>query len=262
MPPPRRGRRIEKGNAGFLFWRTCEQGTGKRGVAMTEIEKRLGEVRSRIEAARARSPYHQAVTLVAVTKFHPYEAMEEAVRCGVTDVGENRVQEMEEKFRMGTLPVRWHLQGHLQKNKVKKAVAMADLIQSGDSADLLSEIGRRASAIGKVQDVLLEFNVSGEASKHGFDPADLDAAVAAAKAVSGIRVLGLMCMAPNEAPELTRPVFRRACGLWERMKEAFPEGQISILSMGMTNDFDVAVEEGATMVRIGTAIFGARDYNR
>ncbi len=229
---------------------------------MSEIADRLGSVRSRIEAARARSPYHQAVTLVAVTKFHPREAMEEAVRLGVTDVGENRVQEMEEKFRMGPLPVRWHLQGHLQKNKVKKAVAMADLIQSGDSLDILREIGRRAGEIGKVQDVLLEFNISGEASKHGLDPADFDEVIAAAQEISGIRLRGLMCMAPNEDPELTRPVFRKARALWERMQVALSGGAVDTLSMGMTNDFEVAVEEGATMVRIGTAIFGPRDYNR
>lgn len=227
---------------------------------MSEIENNLKAVRSRIEAARGRSPWHQAVTLVAVTKFHPYAAMEEAVRCGVTDVGENRVQEMEEKFRMGPLPVRWHLQGHLQKNKVKKAVAAADLIQSGDSPELLAEIGRRASEIGKRQDVLLEFNISGEATKYGLAPEDLDAVCAAAQAIPGIAVRGLMCMAPNEDLELTRPVFRRARGMWERMKTLFPEGQITVLSMGMTNDFEVAVEEGATMVRIGTAIFGPREY--
>lgn len=226
---------------------------------MGDIEARLAAVRSRIESARSRSPWHQAVTLVAVTKFHPYEMMEEAVRCGVTDVGENRVQEMEEKFRMGHLPVHWHLQGHLQKNKVKKAVAMADLIQSGDSVALLRDIGRRAEAIGKRQDVLLEFNISGEATKHGFSPADFDEAVAAAGEIPGIRVRGLMCMAPEEEPELTRPVFRRARAMWEDLKPLFPEGQISILSMGMTNDFEVAVEEGSTMVRVGTAIFGSRD---
>lgn len=226
---------------------------------MGEIESRLQAVRDRIEAARGRSPYRQAVTLVAVTKFHPYEMMEEAVRLGVTDVGENRVQEMEEKYRRGPLPVRWHLQGHLQKNKVRKAVAMADLIQSGDSAELLAAIGRRAQELGKCQDVLLEFNISGEASKHGFPPEAFEGAVRAAQETSGIRVRGLMCMAPEEDPELTRPVFRRARALWEQMKPLFPEGQVDILSMGMTNDFEVAVEEGSTMVRVGTAIFGPRE---
>lgn len=227
---------------------------------MGDIEKNLAAVRARISAARERSPYHQAVTLVAVTKFHPFSDMEEAARCGVTDVGENRVQEMEEKRREGALPVRWHLQGHLQKNKVKKAVAMADLIQSCDSAEILAEISRRAEEIGKCQNVLLEFNISGEASKYGFPPEALAEAAEAAKGLPHIRVIGLMCMAPHEEPELTRPVFRRARGLWEKMKTHFPDGQISVLSMGMSNDFEVAVEEGATMVRIGTAIFGERIY--
>lgn len=229
---------------------------------MWNIEEHLTAVRERIAAARARSPYHQDVVLVAVTKFHPFEAMEEAVRLGVTEVGENRVQEMEEKQRMGNLPVRWNLQGHLQRNKVRKAVAMADMIQSADSEEILREIDRRAEELGKRQEVLLEFNISGEASKYGFAPEALRQASAAARALPHIRVRGLMCMAPHyEDPERTRPVFRRAHAMWEEMKKEFPEGEISILSMGMTNDFEIAVEEGATMVRIGTAIFGERDYH-
>ena len=161
-------------------------------------------------------------------------------------MGENRVQEMEEKYQELSLPVTWHLQGHLQKNKVKKAVAMADLIQSADSLSILQEIDKRAAEIDKVQDVLLEFNISGEE----------------AKSLSHVRVLGLMCMAPNyEDVEMTRPVFRKAHEMWEDMKKQFPEGQISILSMGMTHDFEQAIEEGATMVRIGTAIFGSRVYH-
>lgn len=228
---------------------------------MWEIEKRLTAVRARMDAARQRSPYHQQVTLVAVTKFHPFEAMEEAARLGVTEVGENRVQEMEEKQRMGALPVRWNLQGHLQRNKVKKAVAMADLIQSGDSAEILREIDRRAGEMGKRQEVLIEVNVSGEASKYGFPPEALRDAAAAARALPHIRVRGLMCMAPHyEDPELTRPVFRKAHALWEELMKEFPRGEISILSMGMTNDFEIAIEEGATMIRVGTAIFGERDY--
>lgn len=228
---------------------------------MWNIEEHLTAVRERIAAARARSPYHQDVVLVAVTKFHPFEAMEEAVRLGVTEVGENRVQEMEEKQRMGNLPVRWNLQGHLQRNKVRKAVAMADMIQSADSEEILREIDRRAEELGKRQEVLLEFNISGEASKYGFAPEALCQASAAARALPHIRVRGLMCMAPHyEDPERTRPVFCRAHAMWEEMKKEFPEGEISILSMGMTNDFEIAVEEGATMVRIGTAIFGERDY--
>lgn len=228
---------------------------------MWNIEEHLTAVRERIAAARERSPYHQDVVLVAVTKFHPFEAMEEAVRLGVTEVGENRVQEMEEKQRMGKLPVRWNLQGHLQRNKVRKAVAMADMIQSADSEEILQEIDRRAGELGKRQEVLLEFNISGEASKYGFAPEALRQAAEMADSLSHIRVRGLMCMAPHyEDPEKTRPVFHQARAMWEEMKGYFPAGEISILSMGMTNDFEIAVEEGATMVRIGTAIFGERDY--
>ena len=230
---------------------------------MPNIAENIRAIRENMaQAAKSAGRAPEEILLCAATKMNDAGAVREAVAAGVDCCGENRVQEMEEKFRMGPLPVRWHLQGHLQKNKVKKAVAIADLIHSGDSLDILKEIGRRAGEIGKRQDVLLEFNISGEESKHGLDPKDFDAIAAAAGAVEGIRVTGLMCMAPNEEPELTRPVFREGRALWERLKSKFPEGQISVLSMGMTNDFEVAVEEGATMVRIGTAIFGPRDYNR
>lgn len=229
---------------------------------MSEIKERLAHVMERIEADRKRSPYGQDVTLVAVTKFHPIEDMEEAISLGVKEVGENRVQEMEEKHRVLTVPVIWNLQGHLQKNKVKKAVAMADLIQSADSLSIMKEIDKRAGEIDKVQPVLLEFNISGEESKHGLKAEEMEAAVELAKMLPHLRVVGLMCMAPNyEDVEMTRPVFHKAHEMWENLKTYFPDGQISILSMGMTHDFEIAIEEGATMVRIGTAIFGERQYH-
>lgn len=229
---------------------------------MSEIKERLAHVMERIEAARKRSPYGQDVTLVAVTKFHPIEDMEEAISLGVKEVGENRVQEMEEKHRILTVPVIWNLQGHLQKNKVKKAVAMADLIQSADSLSIMKEIDKRAGEIDKVQPVLLEFNISGEESKHGLKAEEMEAAVELAKMLPHLRVVGLMCMAPNyEDVEMTRPVFHKAHEMWENLKTYFPDGQISILSMGMTHDFEIAIEEGATMVRIGTAILGERQYH-
>lgn len=229
---------------------------------MSEIKNRLAQVRERIKEALKKSPYGQEVTLVAVTKFHPIEEIEEAINLGVTHIGENRVQEMEQKFKELTLPVTWNLQGHLQKNKVKKAVAMADLIQSVDSLDILKEIDRRAGEIQKVQNVLLEFNISGEEQKHGLDPADLESVVTLATSLSNVKVVGLMCMAPDyEDRELTRPVFHKAHEMWEELKTKFPKGQISILSMGMTQDFEIAIQEGATMVRVGTAIFGPRQYH-
>ena len=238
-------------NVSFIFT--------EEGGRVSEIGKRLQEVERRIEAARGRSPYGQDVILVAVTKFHPLENMEEVLRLGVTQVGENRVQEMEEKHDRLTLPAVWHLQGHLQRNKVKKAVALADLIQSVDSAGILEEIDKRAGQAGKKQDVLLEFNISGEESKYGLSPKELRHIVEVAKDCPHVTVKGLMCMAPiEEDAEKTRPVFKKAHALWEELKTYFPDNQISILSMGMTRDFEIAIEEGATMVRVGTAIFGAR----
>lgn len=228
---------------------------------MSAIEEKLEAVKKRIAAAKARSPYGQDVTLVAVTKFHPLEDMEEVLRLGVKEVGENRVQELEDKRSRVKMPVVWNLQGHLQKNKVKKAVAAADLIQSVDSLEIMEEINKRAGQIGKVQDVLLEFNISGEISKYGLPPESLDEAAKRAGRLPHIRVRGLMCMAPmEEDAERTRPIFRRAHEMWETLKTYFPEGRVSVLSMGMTRDFETAIEEGATMVRVGTAIFGERDY--
>lgn len=228
---------------------------------MSAIEEKLEVVKKRIAAAKARSPYRQDVTLVAVTKFHPLEDMEEVLRLGVKEVGENRVQELEDKRSHLKMPVVWNLQGHLQKNKVKKAVAAADLIQSVDSVEIMEEIDKRAGQAGKVQDVLLEFNISGETSKYGLPPESLDEAAAKAGMLPHIRVKGLMCMAPMvEDVEMTRPVFRRAHEMWEVLKTYSPKGQVSVLSMGMTRDFETAIEEGATMVRVGTAIFGERNY--
>ena len=216
---------------------------------MSAIEEKLEVVKKRIAAAKARSPYRQDVTLVAVTKFHPLEDMEEVLRLGVKEVGENRVQELEDKRSRLKMPVVWNLQGHLQKNKVKKAVAAADLIQSVDSVEIMEEIDKRA------------FNISGETSKYGLPPESLDEAAAKAGMLPHIRVKGLMCMAPMvEDVEMTRPVFRRAHEMWEVLKTYFPKGQVSVLSMGMTRDFETAIEEGATMVRVGTAIFGERNY--
>ena len=192
----------------------------------------------------------------------PLSDIEELLEAGQLEYGENYVQELCDKYENISKPVHWHMIGHLQKNKVKKAVAMADLIQSADSLDIMKEIDRRAGEAGKVQDVLLEFNISGEESKHGLPPQSMKEALDTAKALSHIRVKGLMCMAPAyEDVEKTRPVFRKAHSMWTDMKKEFPEGQISILSMGMTHDFEIAIEEGANMVRIGTAIFGERHYH-
>lgn len=228
-----------------------------RKDSMSEITEKLNQVRRRIEQARGRSPYGQDVTLVAVTKFHPLEAMEEAIGAGVTWVGENRVQEMEMKRARLTLPVKWTLQGHLQRNKVKKAVQLSDLIQSVDSEGILRDIDRRAGEAGKVQDILLEFNISGEESKYGLASSQAKDMLSLAMSLPSVCVRGMMCMAPvAENPETVRGVFKQGKALFDALGTSCDTCRI--LSMGMTQDFEVAIEEGATMVRIGTAIFGQR----
>lgn len=226
------------------------------------IEKQLQEVRDRINAAMAKAGRLDKVLLVAVTKNHPVQAVEEAASLGVTSVGENRVQEAKEKIALYKGPeISWHLIGHLQVNKVRQAVPMFDLIHSVDSKHLLDEINRVAIKNEKKQDVLLQVNVAREESKNGMAVEEFPELRDYAKSLSNVRVRGLMCMAPFEDDtEKVRPVFRVANALYEDMKQYFPEGQISYLSMGMTHDFEVAIEEGANIVRVGTAIFGERVY--
>lgn len=226
------------------------------------IEESLQAVRDRIDKAMARAGRVDSVTLVAVTKNHPVQAVEEVVSLGVTVVGENRVQETKEKqLTYKGKPVKWHLIGHLQMNKVRQAVPMFDMIQSVDSKKLLDEIEKIAAKYDKVQDILLQVNVAREASKTGLTVEEFPEVRDYAHTLNHIRVCGLMCIAPFfENPEEARPIFKVAHALYEDMKQYFPEGQINQLSMGMTHDFEIAIEEGATIVRVGTAIFGERVY--
>lgn len=227
------------------------------------IKDALAKVQKRIQEALARVGRTDAVTLVAVTKNHPVGAVEEVAQLGVTNVGENRVQEAKDKQTLyhGD-PITWHLIGHLQVNKVRQAVPMFALIHSVDSIKLLDEIQRVAAKHDKVQDILLQVNVAREESKSGMAVEDFPAIRDYAKTLPNVRVKGLMCMAPFfENTEDTRPIFRVANALYEDMKQYFPQGQIEYLSMGMTHDFEVALEEGANVVRVGTAIFGERVYN-
>jgi hypothetical protein len=173
----------------------------------------------------------------------------------VTDIGENYVQEAEAKQREIDPDVRWHYIGHLQRNKARQAVRIFSTIQSVDSLPLAEEIGRRAAVLGSEMDILIEVNLSGEASRFGVIPEDTLSFAEKIAVVSGVRLRGLMGMAPFVAnPEATRPYFIRLKELWDKL----PKEQRQWLSMGMTNDFEVAIEEGSNMVRIGTAIFGAR----
>ena len=227
------------------------------------IEESLHLVQQRMADAMRRAGRVDSALLVAVTKNHPLSAVEEVARLGVTHVGENRVQEAKEKQLTYNGPqLVWHLIGHLQVNKVRQAVPMFDLIHSVDSRKLLEEIEKVAVKHDKVQDVLLQINVAREESKSGLSVEEFPEVRDFASTLPHVRVRGLMCMAPfYDNPEDARPIFKVANALYENMKRFYPNGQIKYLSMGMTHDFEVALEEGANIVRVGTAIFGERVYN-
>ncbi|BAL82595.1 hypothetical protein SELR_08870 [Selenomonas ruminantium subsp. lactilytica TAM6421] len=230
-----------------------------------EIAERYQNVAAKIEAARQRRttvPKDAAVTLVAVTKNHDTAAMREAIDAGATDVGENRVQEAKTKFAEIGNCVTWHLIGHLQTNKVRQAVKFSDLIHSVDSLHLAEAINSEAARIDKVQDILVQVNLAKEESKSGIYKEDLLADLQAINALPNLRLRGLMCMAPNyEDVELCRPLFREMYKIFQDVQELdLPTSNIDTLSMGMTHDYEIAVEEGANMVRVGTAIFGPRQY--
>lgn len=242
---------------------------------MVDIEANLRDVRRRIkEAAQRAGRDLSEITLVAVTKTVPVEAIREAYNLGLRHFGENRVGEAADKIRpinhwiQGASPhspVEWHMVGHLQSRKAKIAVELFDVIDSVDSFKLAREIDKRCGSIGKTMPILLEVNVSGEASKYGFriqtkeEQEDFLSAVEKIIALSNVKVRGLMTMAPIVAdPEEVRPHFRRLKELRDELVDRFPAADWHHLSMGMTDDYEVAVEEGATLVRIGRAIFGER----
>lgn len=247
---------------------------------MSEHEARIrlniAAIQERIAAAAARAGRDPAaVTLVAVTKTHPADMVRAAAAAGVRDVGENRVQEASEKHdECANEPLRWHLIGHLQRNKARRAAEIFDLIHSVDSLRLAESLdryvaeGARDPSKGRLP-ILLQVNVAGETQKEGFDlpgglanqeqlPGFIEA-VAQIVALEHIEVRGLMTIAPYvEEPEQVRPVFRALRGLRDELAIRFPAAPWHELSMGMTGDFEIAVEEGATLVRVGRAIFGER----
>lgn len=236
--------------------------SGRRAAG--ELKERLDAVRARIaRAARRAGRDPGAVTLVAASKTVPVECLVEAVACGCRIFGENRVQEALAKIeamKEGS-GVEWHLIGPLQPNKVKHAVGRFALLHAVDRLDVAERLDRVARERGMTQPVLLEVNVAGEQTKHGFSPAGLIGAAERMGALPGLRVLGLMTIPPPaDKPEDSRPHFRRLRELAAQV-EALGISGVSMkeLSMGMSGDFDVAIEEGATMVRIGTALFGPRE---
>ena len=226
---------------------------------MTELERNLNVVRARVAAAAERASRNpDTILLIAVTKAVAPERVEEAWAAGLTVFGENKVQEAKAKIPLVSSRARWHMIGHLQTNKARDAVALFELIHSVDSAKLAAELDKWAGRAGKTQPILLEINVSGEASKSGLKPEDLAATLEQINALPRIEIRGLMTMAPfAEDTEKTRLHFRRLRELRDEMENRFGV-RLPELSMGMSHDFEAAVEEGATMVRIGTAIFGER----
>ena len=221
-----------------------------------QLGSRLAAIRARIEAAAVRcgrSP--QDVTLVAISKTHPASVVKSAIELGATDLGENRVQEAEQKIiEVGRTKARWHLVGHLQANKARRAVQLFDVIHSLDSLELARRLDRLCGEEGTENlPVLVQVDLGHEETKSGIDEAELPQLIAGLAGLSRIQLIGLMTLPPFfDDPEQARPFFQRLRALRDKW---VPNGE---LSMGMTNDFEVAIEEGATMVRVGTAIFGQR----
>ena len=225
------------------------------------ITQNLSLVQERIEKAAKRAGSDPSeIRLISVTKNANIAQIKEAVSAGVSDIGENRVGDALLKYNaLGELAqsIKWHMIGHLQANKVKKCLGIFDVIHSLDSIGLAQEIDKQAKAIGRQVDCLIEVNVSGEASKYGIKPDSVCGFVKEAACFSNINIIGLMAMAPIvKDPEDARPYFKKLRFLRDRLNQSGPEhAGIKELSMGMTQDFEVAVEEGATFVRVGTAIF-------
>lgn len=230
---------------------------------MSNIATNLQEIRQRIaEAARKAGRNPDEVTLIAVSKNHTVDQIREALAAGITDLGENRVQEAVPKYQAIGKAATWHMIGTLQTNKARQAVAFADLIHSLDRTSLAQELHRLGQRRGRPVPVLVQVNVAGEESKHGLPPAELPAFLEQISAMDGLCVQGLMTIAPAaDDPESVRPVFARLRRLSEQAARlGLPRVEMRWLSMGMSGDYEAAVAEGANLVRIGSAIFGPRNY--
>ena len=222
-----------------------------------DLADRVREVRERIDAAVQRGGHGQLVTVVAVTKTHGPDALQAAWDVGLRDIGENRVQEALEKMAAVPKPFRWHLIGHLQRNKVKQ-LPRFDLLHSLDRASLADAVQAHGVAADRAVDALVQVNIAGEETKGGFEGEEVAAAADRLIALDRIRVRGVMTMAPFDAPEpILRRVFTGARAALETVRRA-GHADARELSMGMSGDYEVAVEEGATLVRLGTVLFGAR----
>lgn len=229
---------------------------------MSGVGERLAAIRVRMDAAAQRAGRDpQEITLIGVSKFQPREAVAEALAAGLTDFGENYVQEFLDKSA-ALEPLSWHFIGRLQTNKARHLVGRVHLIHAVDRTELVRELGKRARAANLVQPILLEINLGEEATKGGTTQAELEFLAEAAFAEEGLRVDGLMSLPPFfPDPEMTRPFHRRLREARDRLQERFGRA-LPVLSMGMSQDFEVAIEEGATHVRVGTALFGPRPAQR
>ena len=229
------------------------------------IRENIEAIRAEIdEAARETGRTGADIVLVGASKMNDAAACQEAIAAGIDALGENRVQEMtaklaEDAYRGAPL----HFIGHLQRNKVKQVVGKVDLLQSVGSLELLAEVDKQAEKLGLVQDILLEVNIGGEESKSGFAPGAVEDAAARAKECAGVRVRGLMTIPPaNATREENMVYFQKVKALYVDISEKMYDNKLEYLSMGMSGDYADAIRAGANMVRVGTAIFGARDYSK
>ena len=231
--------------------------------AQEPLAVRLADVRTRVNSAVQRSGREpDAVRLIAISKTHPATVIKQLCQLGATDFGENRVQEAEGKIaEIGREKVRWHLVGHLQANKARRAVNLFDVIHSLDTLDLAQRLDRLCAEEGRQSlPVLIQVDLGHEETKSGIDESELTHMVESLGPLTRVKLIGLMTLPPFfDDPEQSRPFFRRLCELRDELNQRGVFGErTGELSMGMTHDFEVAIEEGATMVRIGTAIFGER----
>ena len=231
----------------------------------TSIRENIAAIRAQIDAAARETGRTGAdITLVGASKMNDAATCQEAIAAGIDALGENRVQEMtaklaEDAYRGAPL----HFIGHLQRNKVKQVVGKAALIQSIGSPELLAEVDRQAEKLGIVQDILLEVNIGGEEAKSGFAPGAVEQAAAQAKTLAHVRVRGLMTIPPADATrEENMAYFEKVRALYVDISRKMYDNELEYLSMGMSGDFADAIRAGANMVRVGSAIFGARDYSK
>ena len=226
---------------------------------METIKNNLKIINEKIKKAALKVNKNlQEIKLVAVTKTATIEQIKEAISAGVKIIGENKVQEAKEKYQILSADIEWHLVGHLQTNKVKYAIEIFDLIHSVDSIKLAKEIDRRSQQFGMITNVLVEVNTSGEEAKYGIKPEEVEPFIKEISEFSRIKIRGLMTIAPiAEDKEEVRPYFRKLRELSKEIKSKnIKNVKMDYLSMGMTEDFEVAIEEGANMIRVGRGIFG------